>query len=41
MTPHSLALPAVIAGAVAIGCSPILVRLSEIGPMATGVHRLL
>jgi drug/metabolite transporter (DMT)-like permease len=34
------ALPALIAGAVAIGFSPILVRWSELGPTATGFHRV-
>ena len=36
-----LALPALVLGAVAIGCSPLFVRLSELAPTATGVHRLL
>jgi drug/metabolite transporter (DMT)-like permease len=36
-----LALPALVFGAVAIGFSPILVRLSELGPTATGFHRVL
>jgi drug/metabolite transporter (DMT)-like permease len=36
-----LALPALLAGAIAIGFSPIFVRLSELGPVATGFHRLL
>lgn len=35
------ALPALIAGAIAIGFSPIFVRLSELGPVATGFYRLL
>lgn len=35
-----LALPAVLAGGVAIGFSPIFVRLSELGPIATGFYRL-
>jgi drug/metabolite transporter (DMT)-like permease len=36
-----LALPALLAGGIAIGFSPIFVRLSELGPIATGFHRLL
>ncbi|HEY4407121.1 MAG TPA: DMT family transporter [Xanthobacteraceae bacterium] len=36
-----LALPALLAGGVAIGFSPIFVRLSELGPIATGFYRLL
>jgi drug/metabolite transporter (DMT)-like permease len=39
--PERLALPALLAGAIAIGFSPIFVRLSELGPIATGFHRLL
>jgi drug/metabolite transporter (DMT)-like permease len=40
--PHRrLALPALLAGGIAIGFSPIFVRLSELGPIATGFHRLL
>jgi drug/metabolite transporter (DMT)-like permease len=39
--PGRLALPALLAGAIAIGFSPIFVRLSELGPVATGFHRLL
>ncbi|HEX7198853.1 MAG TPA: DMT family transporter, partial [Dongiaceae bacterium] len=35
-----LALPAVLAGGTAIGFSPIFVRLSELGPIATGFYRL-
>jgi drug/metabolite transporter (DMT)-like permease len=35
-----LALPALLAGGIAIGFSPIFVRLSELGPIATGFHRL-
>lgn len=35
-----LALPALLLGAVAIGCSPIFVRLSELGPVATAVYRV-
>ncbi|MDF3075520.1 MAG: conserved rane protein of unknown function [Alphaproteobacteria bacterium] len=35
------ALPLLLLGAVAIACSPIFVRLSEIGPIATAVHRVL
>lgn len=34
------ALPALILGAAAIGCSPIFVRLSELGPIATAFWRL-
>jgi drug/metabolite transporter (DMT)-like permease len=34
------ALPALVIGAVAIGFSPIFVRLSELGPIATGFYRL-
>jgi drug/metabolite transporter (DMT)-like permease len=37
---QQLAFPAVLAGGVAIGFSPIFVRLSELGPIATGFHRL-
>jgi drug/metabolite transporter (DMT)-like permease len=39
--PRRLALPALLAGAIAIGFSPIFVRLSELGPVATGFYRLL
>jgi drug/metabolite transporter (DMT)-like permease len=35
-----LALPAVLLGGIAIGFSPILVRLSALGPVATGFYRL-
>ncbi len=38
--PSRLALPALLAGATAIGLAPILVRLSEIGPVATAFHRV-
>ena len=38
---NSLALPALVLGGVAIGASPIFVRLSELGPTATAVHRML
>jgi drug/metabolite transporter (DMT)-like permease len=38
--PRRLALPALLAGGIAIGFSPIFVRLSELGPVATGFHRL-
>jgi len=38
--PRRLALPAVLAGGIAIGFSPIFVRLSELGPIATGFYRL-
>jgi drug/metabolite transporter (DMT)-like permease len=37
---QGLALPALLAGGIAIGFSPIFVRLSELGPIATGFHRL-
>ncbi len=39
--PPPLALPALLAGGIAIGFSPIFVRLSELGPIATGFYRLL
>ena len=39
--PQPLALPALLAGGIAIGFSPIFVRLSELGPIATGFYRLL
>jgi drug/metabolite transporter (DMT)-like permease len=35
-----LALAALILGGIAIGCSPIFVRLSEVGPMATAFWRV-
>jgi drug/metabolite transporter (DMT)-like permease len=35
------ALPLLLLGAVFIACSPIFVRLSELGPIATAVHRVL
>jgi drug/metabolite transporter (DMT)-like permease len=35
-----LALPALLIGGIAIGFSPIFVRLSELGPIATGFYRL-
>ncbi|HLH96379.1 MAG TPA: DMT family transporter [Xanthobacteraceae bacterium] len=38
--PPPLALPALIVGSIAIGFSPIFVRLSELGPVATGFYRL-
>jgi drug/metabolite transporter (DMT)-like permease len=39
--PHRrLAFTALIAGGIAIAFSPIFMRLSEIGPLATAVHRL-
>src|SRR6266567_6760360 len=38
--PQRLALPALLLGGIAIGFSPIFVRLSELGPIATGFHRL-
>lgn len=34
------ALAALLAGGIAIGCSPIFVRLSEVGPMATAFWRV-
>ncbi len=34
-------LPLLVLGGIAIGFSPIFVRLSEIGPVATGLYRLL
>ncbi len=37
--PDRLALIALLAGAVLIGASPIFVRLSELGPMATAFYR--
>jgi drug/metabolite transporter (DMT)-like permease len=39
-TSERYALPALVVGAVAIGFSPIFVRLSELGPIATGFYRL-
>ncbi|PPR10374.1 MAG: hypothetical protein CFH41_01761 [Alphaproteobacteria bacterium MarineAlpha11_Bin1] len=36
-----IAILAIFVGAVTIGFAPILVRLSELGPMATGFHRFL
>jgi drug/metabolite transporter (DMT)-like permease len=41
LQPRRLALPALLAGGIAIGFSPIFVRLSELGPIATGFYRLL
>jgi drug/metabolite transporter (DMT)-like permease len=35
------ALPLLVLGGIAIGFSPIFVRLSELGPVATGFYRLL
>ncbi len=35
-----LAMTALIVGGIAIGSSPIFVRLSEVGPLATGFWRL-
>jgi drug/metabolite transporter (DMT)-like permease len=35
------ALPLLLLGAAAIACSPIFVRLSELGPIATAVYRVL
>ncbi|MEK7820513.1 MAG: DMT family transporter [Pseudomonadota bacterium] len=37
---EKLALPALLAGAVGVGFSPIFVRLSELGPTATAFHRV-
>lgn len=37
----SFALPALVLGGIAIGASPIFVRLSELGPVATAFHRML
>lgn len=37
---HRSALVALIAGGIAIGASPIFVRLSEVGPISTGFWRL-
>jgi drug/metabolite transporter (DMT)-like permease len=36
-----VALLALLAGALGIGCAPVLVRLSEVGPSATAFYRLL
>jgi drug/metabolite transporter (DMT)-like permease len=38
--PPRLAFPALLVGGIAIGFSPIFVRLSELGPVATGFYRL-
>lgn len=38
---HRSALPALLLGGAAIGCSPIFVRASEVGPVATAFWRLL
>jgi drug/metabolite transporter (DMT)-like permease len=38
--PQRLALAALLLGGIAIGFSPIFVRLSELGPIATGFYRL-
>jgi len=38
--PRHRALPALLLGGVAIGFSPIFVRVSELGPIATGFYRL-
>lgn len=40
LSPSQKGLAALILGAVAIGFAPIFVRLSEVGPVATGFHRL-
>lgn len=37
----SAALPALVLGGIAIGASPIFVRVSELGPTATAFHRML
>ncbi len=37
---NRIALPALVTGAIAIGASPIFVRVSEIGPMATAFWRV-
>lgn len=37
----ALALPALVLGSIAIGASPIFVRWSELGPVATAFHRML
>ena len=34
------ALPALVLGSIFIGASPIFVRLSELGPLATAFHRV-
>lgn len=39
-SPQRLALAALVLGGFTIGCSPILVRLSEVGPLATGFWRV-
>jgi drug/metabolite transporter (DMT)-like permease len=36
-----MALPLLVAGTLALAFSPIFVRLSEVGPIATGVNRML
>jgi drug/metabolite transporter (DMT)-like permease len=36
----TLALAALVLGSIAIGASPIFVRLSELGPIATAAHRM-
>ena len=36
-----IAILAIFVGAITIAFAPILVRLSELGPMATGFHRFL
>jgi drug/metabolite transporter (DMT)-like permease len=38
---HRSALPALLLGGAAIGCSPIFVRVSEVGPIATAFWRLV
>ncbi len=38
--PHARALSALVLGGVLLGCSPILVRVSELGPVATAFWRL-
>ena len=39
--PPKWAMPTLILGALAIGFSPIFVRLSEVGPLATAVNRMV
>ena len=41
LQPQRLALPALLGGGIAIGFSPVFVRLSQLGPIATGFYRLL
>jgi len=37
---HAYAFPALLLGGVSVGCAPILVRLSEVGPSATAFWRV-